>query len=126
MTRRRITAWFAVVMLGGAALTTALVASSHAAPDFDVINGTAVGAADHETAGNDAFPNFSSGAIDNRYPLAMAHVDNIAAEGFGSPADTGPLGQTVAAGAGKPQPQYADAKYPPKAETVTVGSPPGA
>jgi hypothetical protein len=121
---RRMRIFAALAVASTVALVFALVGRSEGGPQFDVINGTVVAAADHMSAGNDAFPNFATGAIDNRYPLASAHVDNLSTQGFGSPLDTGPLGQTGAAAAGVTQPQYASAKYPPKATTSTVGNPP--
>jgi len=73
-----------------------------------------------------AFPNFATGAIDNRYPLAHTHLDGSPfSEGTASPADTGPLGATVAASGQQSQPQYADARYPPKASTAEFGNEPG-
>ena len=79
---------------------------------FFVINGTANAASDHEIIGSSAFPNFTTGAVDNYYSMAHSHVDNSPfAEGTASPADTGPIGQTAAAGNFQ-QPQYADARWP--------------
>jgi hypothetical protein len=89
---------------------------------FFVINGTVNAASDHEIVGSSAFPNFTKGAVDNYYAMAHSHVDNSPfAEGTASPADTGPIGQTVAAGH-FPQPQYADARWPGKPDTETYGS----
>ena len=69
-------------------------------------------ASDHEIVGSSAFPNYTTGAVDNYYSMAHAHVDNSPfAEGTASPADTGPVGQTAAAG-NTQQPQYADARWP--------------
>ena len=121
---KRLRVFVALSMAASVALVVAIVGRSGAAPQFDVVNGTATAAADHISAGNDAFINFANGAIDNRYPLASAHVDNSSSQAFGSPLDTGPLGQTVAAAASQTQPQYASARYPPKEQTSTVGSPP--
>jgi hypothetical protein len=82
------------------------------AAHYFVINGTANAASDHERLGSSAFPNYSTGAVDNYYSLARAHVDNAPfAQGTASPADTGPIGQTAAAGNFQ-QPQYADARWP--------------
>jgi len=69
-------------------------------------------ATDHERLGSSAFPNYANGAIDNYYSMAHSHVDNSPfAEGTASPADSGPIGQTAAAGNAQ-QPQYADARWP--------------
>ena len=88
--------------------------SKSAKTEFFVVNGTANAASDHEILGSSAFPNFSKGAVDNYYSMAHAHVDNSPfAEGTASPADTGPIGQTAAAG-NTQQPQYADARWPGK------------
>ena len=71
-------------------------------------------ASDHEIVGSSAFPNFTTGAVDNYYSMAHSHMDNSPfAEGTSSPADTGPVGQTAAAGNFQ-QPQYADARWPGK------------
>ena len=79
---------------------------------YFVLNGTANAASDHVIAGSSAFPNFRTGAVDNYYSMSHAHVDNSPfAEGTASPADTGPVGQTAAAGNFQ-QPQYADARWP--------------
>ena len=137
----------AVALAGGVA--TALAPTARAAQTFSAVNGTASGAAVHLLAGSNAFPNFRTGAVDNRYPLAQARVDSSpSAEGTASVLDTGPLGQTAVAAfnSGPPsppapvpappppppggpqlsQPQYADAKFPPGADKpVVVGSPGG-
>jgi len=129
-------------------LATAFAPTARAVQTFSAVNGTVSGAAVHLLAGSNAFPNFRTGAVDNRYPLAQARVDNSpTAEGTASPLDTGPLGQTAVAtfnsgqaptlppplptpppnpppqGLQLSQPQYADAKFPPGADKpVTVGS----
>ena len=74
----------------------------------------AAGTGVHVIGGSNAFPDFRTGAVDNSYPLAAAHVDaSPAALATASVADTGPLGQTAAATAnGVQQPQYATANYP--------------
>jgi hypothetical protein len=92
------------------------------AAHFFVINGTVNAASDHEIVGSSAFPNFTTGAVDNYYSMAHSHVDNSPfAEGRASPADTGPLGQTAAAG-NTQQPQYADARWPGDPPKATYGS----
>jgi len=89
-------------------------AARSAASRYGVINGTVNAATVHEIAGSSAFPNFTTGAVDNYYSMAHSEVDNSpSAEGTASPADTGPIGQTVAAG-NFAQPQYADARWPGK------------
>ena len=92
------------------------------ADNFSVINGTVNAASDHEIVGSSAFPNFTTGAVDNYYTLAHSHVDNSPfAEGTASPFDTGPVGQTAAAGNFQ-QPQYADARWPGGPDKATYGS----
>jgi hypothetical protein len=105
------------------------------APDFSVLNATVDAGAALFQAGSNAFPNFNSGAFDNFYPLAHAHLDSSPfTEATGSPADTGPIGAYVASGgyqAGAPafpQPQYADDRFPPGnagGAPSTVGQAPG-
>ena len=100
---------------------------------FSSVNGTVSSTAVHVVVGTSALPNFRTGAVDSAFPLAHAHVDSSpASEGVASPADTGPIGQTVATSGpanGLPtfvQPQYATVKYPPgSAAPVTFGAPPG-
>ena len=99
---------------------------ARAATTFSVVNGTASAAADHELVGSGAFPNFSTGAVDNSFPLAHTRVDNSpSSEATASPADSGPLGQTGASQGGVNQPQYADSRYPPGGDPVTAGAPGG-
>ena len=119
-------------LVSGVALAAAAglglgVRTVRAGVSLGVANGTVNAGADHVSVGTGLFPNFKSGAIDSWIPLAHAHVDNSPfAEGTASPLDTGPVGQTAAGAASKPQPQYAEARYP-KADTTadTVGSPGG-
>jgi hypothetical protein len=103
--------------------TTAITTDPNSpAAKYLVINGTVSAASDHEIVGSSAFPNYTSGAVDNYYSLAKSHVDNSPfAEGTASPADTGPVGQTAAAG-NTQQPQYADARWPGDSGTATYGS----
>jgi len=92
---------------------------------FLVLNSTVNAASDHEIVGSSAFPNFTTGAVDNYYSMAHSHVDNSPfAEGTASPADTGPIGQTAAAGNFQ-QPQYADARWPGASASgkATYGTP---
>jgi hypothetical protein len=93
-----------------------------AAARYFVINGTVDAASDHEIVGSSAFPNYSKGAVDNYYSMAHTHVDNSPfAEATASPFDTGPIGQTAAAGNFQ-QPQYADARWPGNAGKATYGT----
>jgi len=88
---------------------------------FLVINGTVNATSDHEIVGSSAFPNFTTGAVDNYYSMAHAYMDNSPfGEGTASPADTGPIGQTAAAGNFQ-QPQYADARWPGGPANATYG-----
>lgn len=89
---------------------------------FLVINGTVNATSDHEIVGSSAFPNYTTGAVDNYYSLARSYMDNSPfSEATASPADTGPVGQTAAAGNAQ-QPQYADARWPGGPDTATFGS----
>jgi hypothetical protein len=100
----------------------------NAAQGLGNYNGTVSGTALHVQAGSAAFPNFASGAVDNKYPLAAARLDSSPfANALASPLDTGPLGQTVAASGQQNQPQYADVRCPPQCDDkpVVVGSAPG-
>lgn len=108
----------ALVLVGGAA------AGPSAAARYGVINATVDASTDHEVGTSTAFPNYTHGAVDNYYSLAHSHIDNSPfAEGTASPADSGPLGQTAAAGNFK-QPQYADARWPgaKNGRSATVGN----
>jgi hypothetical protein len=101
--------------------STAPTATGPAA--YFVLNATADAASDHEIVGSSAFPNYTTGAVDNYYAKAHTHVDNAPfAEGTASPADTGPVGQTAAAGNFQ-QPQYADARWPGDPPKATYGTP---
>jgi hypothetical protein len=103
-------------------------AQGQEAQELGNYNGTVSGTALHVQAGSAAFPNFATGAIDNRYPLAAARLDSSPfANALSSPLDTGPLGQTVAASGQQNQPQYADVRCPPQCDDkpVVVGSAPG-
>ena len=106
---------------GMTALTPAS-GSNPAAAKYFVINGTVHAASDHEIVGSSAFPNYATGAVDNYYSMAHSHVDNSPfAQGTASPADTGPIGQTAAAG-NTQQPQYADARWPGNTGKATYGT----
>jgi hypothetical protein len=124
---------FRLVQAGVAALlvapTVLLVATrSGAAQELGNYNGTVSATAVHVQAGSTAFPNFATGAVDNRYPLAAARLDSSPfANAVASPFDTGPLGQTIAASGQQNQTQYADVRCPPQCDDkpVTFGSQPG-
>jgi hypothetical protein len=89
---------------------------------FLVINGTVSASSDHEIVGSSAFPNYTTGAVDNYYSMSRSHMDNSPfSEGTASPQDTGPIGQTAAAGNFQ-QPQYADARWPGGPDKASYGS----
>lgn len=89
---------------------------------FLVINGTVNAASDHEIVGSSAFPNYTTGAVDNYYSMSRSHMDNSPfSEGTASPEDTGPVGQTAAAGNFQ-QPQYADARWPGGPDKASYGT----
>jgi hypothetical protein len=127
MRRAVIAALAGTVALGAAAGIGSGARPVQAAVGLGVANGTVNAGADHVAVGSGVFPNFKSGAIDSWIPLSHAHVDNSPfAEGTASPLDTGPVGQTAAGTASKPQPQYAEARFPKADNTTdTVGSPGG-
>ena len=103
-----------LVMTVALLVSPAASAAKPGASSYGVINATVSAATVHEIAGSTAFPNFTTGAVDNYYSMAHSEIDNSpSAEGTASPADTGPIGQTVAATHFQ-QPQYADARWPGK------------
>lgn len=114
---------------GAAAPSATATTPSSLGPDpnsptakFFVLNGTVHAASDHEVLGSSAFPNYASGAVDNYYSLAYSHVDNSPfSEATASPFDTGPVGQTAAAG-NTQQPQYADARCPGDPNKASYGN----
>src|SRR5579864_1878714 len=119
----------AVVLVAGSAAAASpkkKTTKKSPATRYSVVNGTANAASDHAILASSAFPNYTTGAVDNYYSMAQSHVDNSPfAEGRASPADTGPIGQTAAAGNFQ-QPQYADARWPGdsgKAEYGNQGGP---
>jgi hypothetical protein len=102
--------------------TTSTSTTKSPADQFLSLNGSVSAASDHEIVASSAFPNFTTGAVDNYYSMSKSHVDNSPfAEGTASPADTGPVGQTAAAGNFQ-QPQYADARWPGGPDKQTYGS----
>jgi hypothetical protein len=119
VSRRKFFAFaFVSLAVGALVLTVAMLvappaaAENSAASRYGVINATVNAATVHEVAGSTAFPNFTTGAVDNYYSMAHSAMDNSPfAEGTASPADTGPIGQTAAAGHFQ-QTQYADARWP--------------
>ena len=105
-----------------ASTTTSTSTTKTPADQFIALNGSVNAASDHEIVASSAFPNYTTGAVDNYYSMAKSHVDNSPfAEGTASPADTGPVGQTAAAGNFQ-QPQYADARWPGGPDKQTYGS----
>jgi len=129
--RRKTTHGFLVLLVLSTAALAFVAGTATAAPSgaarYGVINATVYAATDHEIGTSTAFPNYTSGAVDNYYALAHSHIDNSPfAEGKSSPLDTGPLGQTAAAGNFQ-QPQYADARWPGSKQSrkATSGSPGG-
>jgi len=115
--RRMFGAWVALSTLGVGMMVFAT--GARAATVYDVVNMTVNASSIHVIGNSNAFPNFRTGAIDNSYAYAHAHVDGSPfAQGRSSPLDTGPLVQLQAAtNPIKPfaQPQYADVRFPPTA-----------
>ncbi|HLW16358.1 MAG TPA: hypothetical protein VKV69_03240 [Actinomycetota bacterium] len=117
MLRRMFSAWVALSTLGVGMMV--LATGARAATVYDVVNMTVNASSIHVIGNSNAFPNFRTGAIDNSYAYAHAHVDGSPfAQGRSSPLDTGPFVQLQAAtNPVKPfaQPQYADVRFPPTA-----------
>ena len=117
MIRRMFSAWVALSTLGVGMMV--LATGARAATIYDVVNMTVNASSIHVIGNSNAFPNFRTGAIDNSYAYAHAHVDGSPfSQGRSSPLDTGPLVQLQAAtNPVKPfaQPQYADVRFPPTA-----------
>lgn len=116
------------------AVTALLLASlvlppgrGRASPELAAYNGTVSATAIHMQAGTSAFPNFATGAVDNRYPLAVAHQDGSPFSlAYATPLDTGPAGQTATGTAQQRQPHYAEMRCPPQCgdQPAVVGSEP--
>src|SRR5579864_1464547 len=117
MLRRMFSAWVALSTLGVGMMV--LATGARAATVYDVVNMTVNASSIHVIGNSNAFPNFRTGAFDNSYAYAHAHVDGSPfAQGRSSPLDTGPFVQLQAAtNPVKPfaQPQYADVRFPPTA-----------
>ena len=117
--RRLFAAWVALSTFGLGLLVISTRAS--AATQYDVVNITVNASSVHVIGNSNAFPNFRTGAVDNSYAYAHAHVDaSPFAEGRASPLDTGPLVQLQAAQNGFHQPQYVDSRFPPGAAAPQV------
>ena len=118
MLRRMFSAWVALSTLGVGMMVFAT--GARAATVYDVVNMTVNASSIHVIGNSNAFPNFRTGAVDNSYAYAHAHVDGSPfSQGRSSPFDTGPLVQLQAAtNPVKPfaQPQYADVRFPPTAK----------
>jgi hypothetical protein len=79
---------------------------------YGIFNGQVSAAADREQVFTTNDAGFSDGAVNNYYPLATVDVATAGTSAAASPADTGPLAQTVFAGQNVQQPQYVRAHYP--------------
>lgn len=125
MTRGRRSSVAAGVLLAPLVLVTG---QGTASAELAVYNGAVSATAVHVQVGTSAFPNFATGAVDNRWPLAAVHQDSSPFnQAYSSPLDTGPAGQTAAGTAQQSQPQYAEMRCPPRCDEkpVVVGSEPG-
>ncbi len=113
--RRVFSAWVALSTLGVGMMIFAT--GARAATVYDAVNMTVNASSIHVIANSNQFPNFRTGAIDNSYAYAHAHVDGSPfAQGRSSPLDTGPFVQLQAATnpiKAFAQPQYADVRFPP-------------
>jgi hypothetical protein len=106
------------IVAGGTGLAffvfTAISATGVAAPlaSVDVYGANAQAAGVHVVGYSSNFPNFSTGAIDNRYPMATAGMDAApSARAVASVNDYGPLGANLATN-GAPRVPYAEAQFP--------------
>lgn len=100
------------------------------AANYDVYGGQVDATADREQVGTSVDANFSSGAIDNFYPLAYSNVAVAGTNALATWADTGPFAQAVFGGglSGEvlAQPQYVHAQYPGTENPPPFTSPTGA
>jgi len=125
--RRRMFAFLALAFL----LATPATVYAQAPASIGSYVSYGFGAGVHAIGGSSAFPNFQSGAVDNRYPLAQVEQDaSPSSTARASYADTGPLADTAGSqynqscSAGNPPPPpsacqnpnngvpYADSNYP--------------
>jgi len=125
--RRRMFAFLALAFL----LATPATVYAQAPSSIGSYVSYGFGAGVHAIGGSSAFPNFQSGAVDNRYPLAQVEQDaSPSSTARASYADTGPLADTAGSqynqscSAGNPPPPpsacqnpnngvpYADSNYP--------------
>ncbi|MFN2466445.1 MAG: hypothetical protein ABR598_09305 [Candidatus Dormibacteria bacterium] len=97
MNTRRLRVTLAAGLLPvGAMLAFSLAAAASVPTSVSVYGGAARAAGVHAVGGTSQYPNFASGAIDNRYPLASAGQDSSpGSHSAASPADYGPLAATV-------------------------------
>lgn len=109
------------LLAGGTVLSTlgfvalALSTGAEVPATVDTYQGTANAAGVHVIGYSDADPSFSSGAIDNRYPLAAVHQDSAPSSAArGSTQDYGPVAGTVfASDAPQPPAPAPQIPYPP-------------
>jgi hypothetical protein len=127
---RRFLHLLAALALGtGASLAAGAPASADVPPNVATYGTFGYATGVHVIGYTDAYPNFSSGAIDNHYPLAKVRQDaSPLTDATATFSDIGPFGQTVTACsdasqcANRPGVPYANAHYPGGKSTDRVDS----
>lgn len=116
--KRRLGVLLATAAVLFAASDAALFTVGHAAqddtqaPNYDVYNGQVSAAADLERVTTEKDVGIPCGAVCNSYPDTKVSVALAGTHAEASPADTGPLVESVVAGQNVSQPQYVFANYP--------------
>ena len=117
--RRLLHLGLAAVLAAGGALGAVGPASADVPANVATYGSAAYATGVHVIYYTDAYPNFSSGAVDNHYPLARVQQDSSPlADAKATYSDIGPFGQTVTACsdpsqcANRPGVPYANAHYP--------------
>ena len=130
MTRRRVSRPPAILALGtvlGLSMTllAAMVTSAAVPSTVDAYQSNGLSAAVHSSAGTNAFPNFASGAVDNRYPLVVVKQGNSPdSDAAGSVNDYGPLGATlITSDCNAPPPAPLPQPNPPPTPNYCLGQP---
>ncbi len=109
----------ALALAAGAGLGLGVPASADVPANVATYGSFGYATGVHVIAYTDAFPNFSTGALDNHYPLAKVRQDGSPlSDATATYSDIGPAGQTVTACsdptqcANRPSVPYANAHYP--------------
>ena len=117
--RRLLHLGLAAAVAAGAGLVAAGPAAADVPANVSTYGSFGYATGVHVIYYTDAYPNFSTGAVDNHYPLAKVRQDSSPlSDATATYSDVGPLGQTVAACsdpsqcANRPGVPYANAHYP--------------